>query len=144
MAKKKNKKIATPNITIDGSKTPKIRENPESYFNWKPSWCFSKCDFNHGKWTLQKSDMFSDIIPKLVSFESRTWGEIVSDKKHNHWISTESLAKEAQNRMVELNLYYDELFSLRLTGEMRCLGTLRTGYTTLFGMTLITKFAHRT
>lgn len=126
MAKKKSKKITT-NVEVDGSRTPKIRENPDSYFGWKPSWSFSKCDFQHEKWSLRRSDIFGEIIPKLISFENRTWGEIVSDKKHNHWIESDSFAKGAQSRMVELNLYYDSLFSLRLTGEMRLFGYIENG-----------------
>ena len=49
MSKKHNNKI----IKIDpkneplNEKVPKQRENPNSYFDWSPSWSFSRCDFEH-------------------------------------------------------------------------------------------------
>ena len=124
---KRNKKPPKAEFNIAGGKEPRIRENPESYFGWKPSWCFSKCDFQHEKWSLQKAPILEEIIPKLIMFESRTWGEIVSDKKHNHWIDVEEFSKPAQERMMELNLYYDSLFSLRLTGKLRLFGYIENG-----------------
>ena len=80
MSKKRNIKIET-GINSSPERQLKIRENPDSYFNWRPSWNFSKCDLEHHKWSLKKSNMFSEIIPKLISFEQRNWGDIVSDKK---------------------------------------------------------------
>lgn len=37
-------------------------------------------------------------------------------------IDYEKLSKEAQNRLSEIKLYYDSLFSLRLTGTLRLFG----------------------
>lgn len=71
--------------------------------------------------------MFEEIIPKLISFEGRQWSEILQDKKHNHWISCSKLIKEAQDRLDELHLQYDELFSLRLTGRLRLFGYIENG-----------------
>ena len=126
MSKKRNIKIET-GINSSPERQLKIRENPDSYFNWRPSWNFSKCDLEHHKWSLKKSNMFSEIIPKLISFEQRNWGDIVSDKKHNHWIECEKLSKPAQNRLIELKIYYESLFSLRLTGTLRLFGYIENG-----------------
>lgn len=126
MSKNRNIKVGADVPTLSERK-PKISENPNSYFNWKPSWNFSKCDFGHQKWSLKNSDIFTDIIPKLISFEQRKWGEIVSDKKHNHWIDCSVLSKEARDRLNELNLYYDSLFSLRLNGTLRLFGYIENG-----------------
>lgn len=126
MSKKRNIKIE-PNINSSSERKPKIRENPESYFDWTPSWNFSKCDLEYEKWSLKKSNIFSEIIPKLISFEQRKWSDIVSDKKHNHWIDCKELSKEAQNRLSEIKLYYDSLFSLRLTGTLRLFGYIENG-----------------
>ena len=98
MSKKHNNKI----IKIDpkneplNEKVPKQRENPNSYFDWSPSWSFSRCDFEHEKWSLKLSNIYEEIIPKLISFEQRKWSDIISDKKHNHWIDCADFSKEAQ------------------------------------------------
>lgn len=126
MSKKRNIKIDS-NINISGKRTPKNRENPDSYLSMHPSWKFSKSDLQHEKWSLLKSDFFNEIFPKLIDFERRTWSDIVSDKKHNHWIDTSKLIKEAQDRLIELKIFYDELFSLRLTGTLRIFGYIENG-----------------
>lgn len=126
MSKKRSIKLGT-SIGSSSERKLKIREKPESYFDWTPSWSFSKCDFEYEKWSLKKSDIFTEIIPKLISFERRKWSDIVSDKKHNHWINYEELSKEAQSRLSEIKLYYDALFSLRLTGTLRLFGYIENG-----------------
>lgn len=124
---KKRKIKNDPNIGVTNGKFPRSHENPESYFQLSPSWCFSKFDFENSKWSLKAVNIHDDILPKLVDFERRNWSNIVSDKKHNHWIKCSSFIKEAQNRLIELQLYYDELFSLRLTGTMRLFGYIENG-----------------
>ena len=129
MSKKQNNKI----IKIDpkneplNEKVPKQRENPNSYFDWSPSWSFSRCDFEHEKWSLKLSNIYEEIIPKLISFEQRKWSDIISDKKRNHWIDCADFSKEAQKRLEERKIYYDELFSLRLTGTLRLFGYIENG-----------------
>lgn len=129
MSKKHNNKI----IKIDSKneplneKVPKQRENPNSFFDWSPSWSFSRCDFEHEKWSLKLSNIYEEIIPKLISFEQRKWSDIISDKKHNHWIDCADFSKEAQKRLEERKIYYDELFSLRLTGTLRLFGYIENG-----------------
>lgn len=123
---RKKPKISS-DINISDERKLKISENPNSYFDSNPSWSFKKCDLENQKWSLKKSDIFTDIIPKLISFERRKWGDIISDNYHNHWISYEDLSKEAQERLNELNLYYDALFSLRLTNTLRLFGYIENG-----------------
>lgn len=126
MAKKRKIKIDY-SIDISLNKQPKNRENPNGYFNWHPSWNFSRCDFNHEKWSINNSDIFNDIIPKLISFEQRKWGDIINDEKHNHWIECKDFVKSAQKRLSELKLFQDTLFSLRLTGTLRLFGYIENG-----------------
>jgi hypothetical protein len=115
-------------IDIDSdSKVPKIKQNPESYFNKSPSWCFSKSDNDYEKWSILQADFFNDILPKLVSFEQRKWSDIISDKKHNHWIKCEDFSKEAQNRINAIPQSFDSLFSLRLTSTFRLFGFIEEG-----------------
>ena len=129
MSKKHNNKI----IKIDpkneplNEKVPKQRENPNSYFDWSPSWSFSRCDFEHEKWSLKLSNIYEEIIPKLISFEQRKWSDIISDKKHNHWIDCADFSKEAQNRITSIPQSFDALFSLRLTGTFRLFGFIEDG-----------------
>ncbi|MBR1592139.1 MAG: hypothetical protein IJ666_03925 [Ruminococcus sp.] len=127
MAKSKKRVKIDENIKISVKRQPKSRENPDSYFDYYPSWSFSKCDFEHEKWSLKKSDFLNEILDKLISFERRKWSDIVNDDKHNHWIDCKDFSKEAKKRLEELNLHYDQLFSLRLTGTLRLFGYIQDG-----------------
>lgn len=62
-------------------------------------------------------------MDKLKSYESRTWKEIVSDKKRDHAVRVENLDKQARERLIELK--YDDfeiLFRLRFEGKQRLWG----------------------
>ncbi len=126
MSKKRKIKIDN-NIVPSSERKPKYIENPDSYLSKHPSWNFSKSDLQHSKWSLFKSDFFNEILPKLIDFERRTWGDIISDKKHNHDIDTCDLIKEAQDRLIKLKIFYDSLFSLHLTGRLRLFGYIEDG-----------------
>lgn len=70
------------------------------------------------------------IYPKLESYESNTWSEILSyshrrkdgSVSNNHPVPVAKLSKEAKNRLEELKYNIDELFSLRLEGKVRIYG----------------------
>ena len=75
------------------SKKPKIKEAPvktikinvstDAYYNEHPSWCFNSCDKE--KWEMTANGLWSEIIPKLKSFEMQTWSEIlVAANKQKH------------------------------------------------------------
>ena len=89
----KNKQIKFGCDISQNDKIPKVKQNPESYFSKSPSWCFSKCDIGYDKWSIYNSDVINDILPKLISLEQRKWADIISDKKHNHWIKCEDFSK---------------------------------------------------
>ena len=59
-------------------------------------------------------------MPKLQSYEQQTWGEI--EGKKNHFIDVETLNKCAQDRLEELKIIEDQIFSLRLNGSLRIYG----------------------
>lgn len=126
MSKKRKIKIDE-NINFSVEREPKYGGNPDSYFSMHPSWNFSKSDLQNTKWSLYNSDFLNEVLPKLIDFERRIWSDIVSDKKHNHWIDTSNLIKEAQDRLIELKIFYDSLFSLRLTGTVRLFGYIENG-----------------
>lgn len=123
----KNKQIKFGCDISQNDKIPKVKQNPESYFSKSPSWCFSKCDIGYDKWSIYNSDVINDILPKLISLEQRKWADIISDKKHNHWIKCEDFSKEAQNRITSTPQSFDALFSLRLTGTFRLFGFIEDG-----------------
>ena len=126
MGKNKNIKIGR-EVNPNSSRQPKHSKDPESYFDKSPSWCFSKCDFEYTKWSIDNIDFSAEILPKQISFERRKLSDIVDDDKHNHWISINDFSKEAQKRAAELPQLGDELFSLRLTSTLRLFGFIENG-----------------
>lgn len=122
-----NIKEAKNSLNPRGNKNPKHLNDPTGFFDWNPSWSFSRCDFDHEFWSLNNSDIINDIIPKLSNFEKLKWKEIIQDKEHNHWIYSNKLIKAAQDRINEKNWCYDQLFSLRLGGKMRLFGHIENG-----------------
>lgn len=79
---------------------------------------------------LTQEGFTTKIYPKLLSYESNTWIEILSythrrgDGKasNNHNVPVANLCKEARERLDELKYTEDELFSLRLEGKIRLYG----------------------
>lgn len=126
MAKKS--KVVNQKEQVSGNKKPKNRENPCAYYDWHPSWNFSMCDFEHEKWSLENSDIYYKIFPKLILFERMKWSDIiVRDKDRNHWENCNEFIKEARDRIVEKKWDFDQLFSLRLEGDMRLYGNIENG-----------------
>ncbi len=67
--------------------------------------------------------LWDDLFQKLRWYETMTWGEILKDKKHNHSVPLDHLAKAAQDRLKAMRLDdIDEVFRLRLTGKQRVWG----------------------
>lgn len=79
---------------------------------------------------LPRDGFFQKIYPKLKSYESNTWKEILEFKHrrndkmvtNNHPVKVEKFCKEAKDRLEELKYAEDELFSLRLEGKIRIYG----------------------
>lgn len=129
---KKNKSIPN-NQRVSGSKKAKEIVDAQEYKKKFPVWRFNKYDKEHQKWCLHNKDFYSELMSKLIAFESMTWHQIEaasggrSNGTNNHFILVSDLVKEAQKRLEELHLYYDELFSLRLSGKERLFGILEDG-----------------
>lgn len=131
-----SKKHKTPvhNIDVTGIKTPRHKEQPDSYFGESPVWKIALADRTHERWKISEDKFDEDFIKKLIDFEGMTWGQIMQSSggrrkgTNNHFISVDSFFKEAQQRLSELKLdEHQELFSLRLKGRERLLGLLRDG-----------------
>jgi len=108
------------------SKGIRLIENPDSIMEDSPSWAFAACDMD-GTWGFCKKrleqEFWTKIFPKLRELETMTWGDIlIKAKKQNHSIELGDLNKTARDRLVELRIEAESLFSLRLSGNIRLYG----------------------
>lgn len=122
--------MARKEIRRGGDPKPEIRRavDPDSIMSLNPSWNFRSCDTDiESNWAFCKErlsvDFWDEVFPKLQSFEKMTWGEIlIKAKKQNHSIDVDSLNKCARDRLCELRIEEEAVYSLRLTGKIRIYG----------------------
>lgn len=124
MAAYKNKTVKQ-KVKINETKEIKQNGLPTQYYSCVPSWNFGSCDKEC--WSLfddkTKQIFWDEILPKLQSFESQKWQNILLDsKKQNHSINVVDLNKIAINRLGELMVEYSSVISLRLNGQYRLYG----------------------
>ena len=101
--------------------TAKNTQDPDTFNNFHPSWCFSACDTQF--WTFSAEQLMYIILPRLKQWEALTWNEIlVRSKKENHSIDTQLLNKTARYRLDELMLETNAIISLRMQGTYRLYG----------------------
>ena len=105
-----------------GSRKAKNIENPDAYYDKNPAWNFNTYDKE--QWTFSQErigdDIWKEIIPCLMAFETNTWQTILGDKSHA--IDISKLNKIAQQRLIKLKIEAESLVSLRLTGTHRIYG----------------------
>ena len=121
---------------MKNKKRPKVKKNPSSKkipridpgiatdpLQLRPSWQFEFIDV-HGPWgwnNISKDYLFSKILDSVINFESMKWHEILN--RNNHEIKICRITKEAQRRLVELNIDdIETLVSLRIMGAVRIWG----------------------
>lgn len=123
------KKVPKKEKSVNAAKTPQTINDANSYLSKVPTWRFNRLDISHPKWSLKNCCNFNDdVLERLVAFERQTWKDItITAKKENHHINISKFIKEAQNRLEELKIDEDELFSLRLSGTERLFGILSDG-----------------
>jgi len=134
MAAKKRGRNKRPNKKINISTEKKARGGSilekERIEDKKLSWKFSIIDTD-GEWTFKniKKDYFWDhLLNKLKNYESQTVGEFIIPE-HNHKIEKCRLRKEAQKRLIEIELDdCDELYSVHITSKKRLWGILEGSY----------------
>lgn len=120
----KIKDAGTPSIGI------RQGASPDSIMQKNPSWSIAMCDVSQdGNWSFRKERLVDTvwevIFPKLRLFEKMTWTDIlVKNKKQNHSIPCDKLNRIAQKRLEILQIETDELYSLRLSGNVRIYGVL--------------------
>ena len=124
-SKKKDKHLAQAR-----GKHVALGANPDAYYSMSPSWNFNRCDKDN--WSLLdekvRSLFWSEILPHLQELEKLKWSDIlVKAKKHNHGIDLDRLNKCARDRLLELQIFPDEIISLRVTGTHRIYGCMMDG-----------------
>lgn len=106
---------------------PKVDSNHDAWRHKSPSWKFARSvkEGRFGFSTISKVAL-EDLREKLASFEGRTWAQIMSgsDNDHHH-VEIGGLSKEAKERIKELRIQEEELFSFRITGKKRLWGVLK-------------------
>lgn len=114
------------------SKNPTVKQSPDGFMKNCPVWAFSKCAQKNQKWTVFCRDFYETGIPKMMSFEGMTWGEIIRQthdktcKSSNHYIGFDKLSPQGKQNFPN---YYDSdnLFSLRIDNLKRLIGFLEDG-----------------
>lgn len=123
MGKPKDKPKARFSPPEKGARTG---EDPDDNNKKTPVWGIAVFD-HEGPWGRELCDkdaaIWEEILPKLKSYESMTWGEIYKNKDYNHSVSVSNLIKKARDRLVTLNLDdQEQLFRFRLKGKSRVWG----------------------
>ena len=129
----KNKNTKTPkSAQSSNAKRPKSVENPDGWYDKRPSWRFSKIDKEHGRWSPIINSLLLDQVEHLRWFEEKTWRMLLNDSsKQNHLVSVQKLCKEAQSRLSSLEIYTDELVQLRVGSKKRIFGIVEDGVVSL-------------
>ena len=104
--------------------------NPDQFYSLHPSWNFSSCDMK--LWSIYdttvKTVFWDEILPRMRFLETQTWDEIlIKAKKQNHSIMVESLNKGAIERLTELYIEAEAIYSLTIQGNHRIYGTIVQG-----------------
>lgn len=110
---------------------PISKPSKESFYTQTPYWSFKLLDNTYNKWQITNAE---DILCELKAYEGMQWQDIMSASggkrkghgSNSHYISISDIKKEAQDRLVALNLDdQDTIFSLRIGGQKRIWGLLR-------------------
>ena len=107
------------------SKNPRVLKLPENINDMHPAWRLSIMDHRgFVGWDNITTDIFlSKVLPKIKNFETMTWISIKQNGSHP--VAINHLCKKARDRLQEIKLEdLDDLFSLRLEGELRIWGIL--------------------
>lgn len=86
------------------------------------TWNTGRVDLD-GAYGWNKATMkivLQEIIPKLQNFGTTTWEEV--KKTGSHFVDLDKCSKEARDRLEEMELEIEQLFSLRLDGKKRIFG----------------------
>ena len=104
--------------------------DPNSIMREHPVWRLASCDVDESvSWAFYQQrlsdDFWNVIFPHLRDFEKRTWSDIfINAKKHNHAIDVRTLNKCARDRLSDLRVEAEAIYSLKISGKVRIYGYL--------------------
>ena len=116
---------------VNKPKLPTDVKSIDSFFGLTVSFSFQKYD---GRMSWAKSDngkpVVDDIFQNLKGFEGANWSGIISaagGREHgtnSHYINANKLLDDARQRLIDLKIDENELFSLRVQGDVRLWGII--------------------
>jgi hypothetical protein len=124
-------KIRTKHSDALQRKIVHIAKEGASFYSLAPSWAFSLWDNDHPKrgHVAQSAETVAGIVAHMRTRERQTWGDICktlgSRNTESHFIEIDRLSKDAQRRIMEIDLSENEalvdgeLFSLHITNKLR-------------------------
>lgn len=112
-----------------GRKKPQWAEDPSGTDGMTPLWSFARGDFN-GPWPPTGEQFGKVVIPKLAEYETHRWADIQRAThghrgSKSHQIEVTKFEKDPRDRLAEIHVDEDSLFSLRLSGKQRVYGIRR-------------------
>ncbi len=125
MSRRDRKPEKKPLIGVDlpnPKRQPRVPADNENSDASYPIWRLHLMDIDGPwHWNLDAAKL-REIRDKLAKFETMRWAEI--NGKRNHFLSAESVSKEAVDRLIELQQddAQDLLYSLSFSGEERLVG----------------------
>jgi hypothetical protein len=118
-------------VDLGAAKKSGIENDPQSYYGSNPIFSFVKYDAN-APWAVSSNEkpVTDSVFNNLRGKESMTWNGIMQESggrghgTNNHYVSIENLSKDARRRIADIGLNEDELFSIRLQGDVRLWGVI--------------------
>ncbi len=102
-------------------KQPVIAETPVT--NLRVEWCFRLFDDFEWNGDSDSEESFRKVALHLKDYSSRTWKQIIQNKKRDHPVNVSELIRKAQQRLEDLNLGdHDLLWRFRFDGRKRIWG----------------------
>ena len=133
--RRRKKKKPRHSSRVDPKRRPKTEAgiNPDAFWEMRPSWCFQFIDSEHSRWAITEKTIDANFLNKLIDYERQQWKDILSafsgkgQGTRNHPIPIDELSRDAQKRLPEIQVFEDELYSLRINSRCRWWGIVRGG-----------------
>ena len=106
------------------SKRPALQSDLTGYMTKSPAWRLRSIDdaWDYGWSKIGQQRWRDEVLPKLASFETMTWAEILQNN-NSHFVRLDNFNTDARKRLEELCLGdLDQILSLRLRGTYRIYG----------------------
>lgn len=116
---------------VEKSKLPQEENRHDSFYSLQVSFSFRKYDAN-APWSTSSNlkPTVDSVFSNLRGVEGATWGSLISSgsgkNKGNksHYVPVNKLSSNAINRINDIRLEEDSLFSLRIQSDVRLWGII--------------------